>query len=471
MKALDKQATLRMMTVFSGAVKGMAFYPTSHPAIRQPLLELVTTIAAALTRSPSLSWWVIDGAMFFEEQLIIAPTVAITDLINRMTEKNVGRITLSAGLTFDELQQFVYLFSLKNSTIVEICSGLNQIQAEHVRLFRLDEDAFKERPEAVPEAELEAEYDGLGTYGNALNAIRGICRDIEEGRIPSSAPVIRVVDRMVTITLKDPSTLLGLSMIKDYDNYTFNHCVNVGVLAMALGATLGCDAQTIKDLGIAGQLHDIGKTLIPKKILNKPGKLSSTEFDEMKRHSELGAKIIGEMEGLTSQIAQVVLGHHLYFNRNGYPDWARSLPANHMIDIIAVADTYDAITTLRVYQHPITPRAALGELQKLVGTFLDGRLVTRFVEMMGKYPVGTLVRLDTNEVAMVYRPNLQDEETPLVRILFAADGSRLATPREVSLIEPDGSRYASIVAVIDPLLKNVDVGSYVVSADYLAGAG
>ena len=165
------------------------------------------------------------------------------------------------------------------------------------------------------------------------------------------------------------------------------------------------------------------------------------------------------------------LGHHLFFNRTGYPDWARSLPANHLIDIIAVADTYDAITTMRVYQHPITPRAALAELQKLVGTFLDGGLVARFAEMMGKYPVGTLVRLDTNEVAMVYRPNPLDEETPLVRVLFAEDGTRLANPREVSLVEPDGSRYASIVSVIDPLLKNVDVGKYVVSADYLAEAG
>jgi HD-GYP domain-containing protein (c-di-GMP phosphodiesterase class II) len=235
---------------------------------------------------------------------------------------------------------------------------------------------------------------------------------------------------------------------------------------MALGAALGMDVMSVKSLGIAGELHDIGKTMIPKKILNKPGKLSCSEYDEMKRHSELGAKIVREMHGLDPNIAQIVLGHHLHFNRGGYPEWAQKLPFNQMVDIISIADTYDAITTLRVYQQPINPRSALREMQKLSGTFLDGSLVTSFIEMMGKYPVGTLVRLDTNEVAVVSRPNPLDEEAPIVRVMIEANGTRLAVPREQSLAEPDGSRYAQVVAVVDPLLKNIDVGKFVVQGNY-----
>jgi len=465
-RVFDKQMVLRLLTVFSGAVKGMALYPASHPAIRQPLDELETTIAALLDHCSSISWGVLDGVMFFEDQLLISPPAAIIDLISRLTEKNIGRVTFSPGLSAEELQQFVQLFSLKNGKLEEIRSGLATSGVRHILLSRSGE----EPAEADPESD-GAEGDYLATYGSALDAVRNVCRDIEEGRIPRTAPITSVVDRMVSITLKDPSTLLGLSMIKDYDNYTYNHCVNVGVLAMALGASLGLESEIVRDLGIAGQLHDIGKTMIPKSILNKPGKLSSAEFDEMKRHADLGAKIIGEMEGLSPRISQIVLGHHLSFNRNGYPDWARSLPANRLIDIIAVADTYDAITTLRVYQHPITPRAALDELRKQVGTLLDGELVDRFVELMGTYPVGTLVRLDTNEVAVVCRPNPLDDEAPQVRVLFDADGSRCKRPREISLLAQDGSRYAAIVAVIDPLLKNVDVGSSLVSSGYLAEAG
>ena len=464
MEALDNQGALRLVTLFSGAVKGMAFYPASHPAIRQPLLELDKILAQALGRSPELSWGILDGAMFFEEHLFINPSTAILDLTNRMMEKDIARVVVSAGLTFDELQNFIRLFSAKGSGIDDLTSRMSQEGVIHLRLLRQGEEHF-ESPDEI-QAEPEGDGDYLVTYGQALNAIRGICRDIERGRIPSSAPVIRVVDRMVGITMQEPSILVGLTMIKDYDNYTFNHCVNVGILSMAMGASLGMDAMSVRSLGIAGELHDIGKTMIPKKILNKPGKLSSTEYDEMKRHSELGAKIIREMEGLDPHIAQIVLGHHLHFNRCGYPEWAQKLPFDQMSDIVAIADTFDAITTLRVYQHPINPRAALQAMQKITGTFLDASLLASFIEMMGKYPVGTLVRLDTNEVAVVYRPNPLDEESPVVRILIESDGTRLGVPREQSLVGKDGTRYAQIVAVVDPLLKNIDVGKFVISGNY-----
>jgi putative nucleotidyltransferase with HDIG domain len=464
MEALDNKGALRMVTLFSGAVKGMAFYPASHPSIRQPMLELDKIMAQALDRAPEFSWGLIDGAMFFEEHLFINPSTAILDMANRMIEKNIGRIIVEAGLTFEELQSFIRLFSVKGAEFDVLVDRMRQADISHIRLLRQGEENFE-----IPNVELvpqEGDNDHLATYGHALNAIRGICRDIERGRIPSSAPVIRVVDRMVGITMQEPSILVGLTMIKDYDNYTFNHCVNVGILSMSLGASLGMDAMSVKSLGIAGELHDIGKTMISKKILNKPGKLSSSEYEEMKRHAELGAKIIREMEGLDPHIAQIVLGHHMHFDRSGYPEWAQKLPFNQMIDIVAIADTYDAITTLRVYQHPINPRAALHEMQKLAGTFLDGSLVTSFIEMMGKYPVGTLVRLDTNEVAVVYRPNPLDEEYPLVRVLIESDGTRLSVPREQPLIAQNGAHYADIVAVVDPLLKNIDVGKFVVSGIY-----
>lgn len=464
METLDKQSALRLLTLFSGAVKGTAFYPDSHPAIRQPLLELDKILASALARNPSLSWGIIDGALFFEDHLFIAPSTAIVDLINRMMEKDIGRIIYSAGLTFDELQHLVRLFSVKTASFDKLLSLLQEEGVTHIRLLRNGEESFEEHPTDDTEAEVEGDY--LATYGRALDAVRGVCRDIERGRIPNSAPVIKVVDRMVSITMQEHSALLGLSMIKDYDNYTYNHCINVGVLAMALGAALGFDALEVKDLGIAGQLHDIGKTMISKEILNKPGKLSSAEFDEMKRHAELGSKIIRDMDGLNPQIAQFVLGHHLHFNRSGYPDWARKLPFTQMIDIIAIADTYDAITSLRVYQYPFNPRAALNEMQKLAGTYLDGSLLANFIDMMGKYPVGTLVRLDTNEVAVVYRPNPLDTETPMVKVLIEADGTRLSIPRKQPLVGQDGSRYADIVAIVDPALKNIDVGKFVAIGNY-----
>lgn len=456
---MDKQLALRMITLFSGAVKGMAFYPESHPAIRQPLLELDRFFGSALAQGADITWGIIDGIMFFGKHLFITPTTAIADLTNRLTEKEIGRIVMSSGVTFDELQGFVHLLSGKSAGIDDLRSRMRQEGIRHILVACQTDAPLTEQPEES----VDQDGDGhiLAAYGQALEAVRGVCRDIEQGRIPNSAGVTGAVDRLVGITMQEPSTLLGLSMIKDYDHYTFNHCVNVGVLAISLGAALGMDAEDVREVGIAGQLHDIGKILIPKEILNKPGKLSGAELHEMKRHPELGAKIIREMEGLDPRISQAVLGHHLQYNRDGYPEWARALDCGRMIDIIAIADTYDASTTMRGYQRSLTPRAALAMMHNLSGTILNHDLLARFTALMGKYPVGTLVRLDNNEVALVHRPNPLDEEAPVVRIVLERDGSRLEPLREERLAGPDGAIYAGIVAEVDPIKKNIDVGSLI----------
>lgn len=460
---LDKSNALRVITLFSGVVKGISFYPASHPAVRQPLVELYTMLTTALSSAQQVSWGLIDGIMFFDDHLFISPSTVLADLTNQLIDKEISRIVVTDSLRFDELETFVRLFSVKGVRAEALSRQIAGNSITGLRLIRHGEENFDPASD-----DLESDKDNvhLETYKRSITAIRTICRDIERGRIPSSAPLIQVVDEMAGIIMREPLALLGLTMIKDYDNYTYNHCVNVGVLAMALGAALGLDALSVRDLGIAGQLHDIGKTMIPKVILNKPGKLSSAEFDEMKRHPELGSKIIREMEGMAPHISSMVLGHHLHFNRTGYPEWASKLPFNQMVEIIAVADTYDAITTLRVYQHPVDPKKALHAMQALTNTILAGGVVDRFVEMMGCYPVGTLVRLDNNEVAIVSYPNPLDENAPVVRILYEEDGTRLRVPREQALIDADGSCYAGIVAVVDPLLKNIDVGRWLASNNF-----
>jgi HD-GYP domain-containing protein (c-di-GMP phosphodiesterase class II) len=463
MESLDKASALRLITLFSGAIKGMAFYPASHPAIKQPLVELHTLFDQAFDNAEQVSIGLIDGLLFFDDHLFITPSAAASDMTNRLLEKDISRIQIIERPLPDELELLLKLFAQKGARCEALSRQLAESDISSIQLIAKGAESFETKEETGDD---ESGGNHVETYNRALAAIRTICRDIERGRIPGSAPLIAVVDRMASITMQEPWALLGLTMIKDYDNYTFNHCVNVGILAMALGASLGMDEQSVRDLGIAGQLHDIGKTMISKTILNKPGKLSSEEFEEMKRHPELGSKIIREMDGLAAHISSVVLGHHLHFNRSGYPEWASKLPFNQMVDIIAAADTYDAITTLRVYQHPVNPKTALNEMQKLTDTMLDGTIVERFVEMMGAYPVGTLVRLDTNEVAIVNRPNPLDANAPMVRILIDSDGNRLRSPREQMLAEYDGVCYAKIVAVVDPLLKNIDISRLIASGNY-----
>jgi putative nucleotidyltransferase with HDIG domain len=288
-------------------------------------------------------------------------------------------------------------------------------------------------------------------------------RDIENGRIPSGKRINSVVDNMVSVTMKDHTTLLGLAMIKDYDNYTFNHSVNVGILALTLGAYLGMDRESLRDANTAGLLHDIGKTRIDKNILNKPGKLSDHEYEQMKKHAEKGAEIISKMQDIHPRVAEAVLGHHIKHNRTGYPEWARQKSFNEITEMVAVADCYDAITTVRTYSMPILPKAAIDTIRRLSGTSLNGSLVDKFEEMMGKYPVGTLVRLDTNEIALVVRPHPVESSIPALKVIIDAVGTVLERPKLISIADVAGSDHANIVSTVDPILKNIDISKHFVT--------
>lgn len=442
----------RVVLLLSGAVKGVGLYPDSHPAITQPLQELTGIFAGLLADRHELRFGVIDGVLFFEQHLFFTPSAAVEELTELLVRKGVESATVIPGLQTEELRRFVTLLSRRQLRGAELAETLRRERIDHIALLLVDRDRPRD------DEEDDGELDPQATYRQALTVVGGIFREIEVGRIPNSDKLRAVVDQVAVLTIKDPATLLGLAMIKDYDNYTFYHSVNVGVLAMALGSALGFRGGELQELGMAGFLHDVGKTRVEKTILNKPGKLSSDEYEEMKRHSENGARIISEMEGIGPRVAQAVLGHHIRFDRTGYPPWARELPFDRFCDIIAVADCYDAITTLRVYKSALNPKAAVELLRGLAGWHLDGALVERFAEMMGRYPVGTLVRLDTNEIAVVWRPDPHGGEQPTVKIIMDGVGRMLEPPPVRDLAA--GVAAGEIVAVVDPLLKLIDVSKY-----------
>ena len=452
---LTLQHAQRLATLISGAMKGLHFYPPGHPSISQPLKEVETICQGVLVAEPELRLGVVDGLLFIDEQLFVTATPAVGELTERLSEKGVEGVTIHRGVTGENLSTFIRLLARKDLSAADLQAALTEERVTTIDIKGVAPATEEEEP-----AEGETEFETLETYGRALEAIRSVIVDIEKGRIPNSSRVISVVKHLATFAIQDPSTLLGLAMIKDYDNYTFNHSVNVGVLSMALAASVGLDRNGIEDVGIAGFLHDVGKTTIDKNILNKPGKLSMAEFEVMKQHPENGAKIVKEMEGINERVAQAILCHHVRHNRRGYPEWACALSIDLFSEIIAVADCYDAITTLRVYQYPLNPKAALDELHRLSGNSLEPGLVLRFMEMMGKYPVGTLVRLDNNEIAVVSRPNPADSEAPIVKVVIDAHGLKLEVPKVKRLSDETGQRYASIVAIVDPIVKNIDVARY-----------
>jgi putative nucleotidyltransferase with HDIG domain len=264
---------------------------------------------------------------------------------------------------------------------------------------------------------------------------------------------------MVGGILKGKHSLMALTMIKSYDEYLFNHSVNVGILSMALGESLGLDGAALRELGLGALLHDLGKINVPETITRAPRKLTEEEWEIMKRHPVEGVSLLEQM-GVTSEIAlRVVREHHVDFDRKGYPTLAPDEQAHPYSMIVHIADTYDAMTTVRPYQGPADPSQAIARMKPLGGTAFDPPMLDRFIGMLGIYPPGTVVRLTTAEIGVVTRPGGEDTSRPWVRIIRDPEGNPVEG-EEVSLMEwnPEAEDYArSILIALDPAIRGIDV--------------
>ena len=193
---------------------------------------------------------------------------------------------------------------------------------------------------------------------------------------------------------------MGLTMIKSYDEYLFNHSVNVGILATTLGETLGLDRSSLRELGLGALLHDLGKIHIPDSITNAARKLTDEEWEVIKRHPVDGVKMLEQM-GVSSEIAlRVVKEHHVRFDRTGYPTLAPDEEVHPCSMMVTIADVYDALTTARPYRGAFHPTQAIEEIKTLSGSTFDPEMLKTFIDMLGMYPPGTPVHLTTREIAV-----------------------------------------------------------------------
>lgn len=210
-----------------------------------------------------------------------------------------------------------------------------------------------------------------------------------------------IINKLSQSILRNANALLGLSRIRSMDVYTFEHSVSFSILIMAFAKSMGFSEKIICELGIGGLLHDIGKTLIPDKILNKPGKLSEQEFSIMQKHVLYGRKILKKTAGITPISMDVVTQHHERYDGNGYPLALKAEQISCYGQMAAIVDVYDALTADRCYHKGKEPSEVLKLLLKWSGSHFNATLVREFIQSVGIYPPGSLVRLNNHHLAKV----------------------------------------------------------------------
>ena len=253
---------------------------------------------------------------------------------------------------------------------------------------------------------------------DAKSQIEFNLKSLAKGEGISATRIRKSVNSCVDSIISNPNALLWLGRLRSKDNYIAEHCLNVGVLAIAFGRHLGFGKEELQILGMCGMLHDVGKLHVDQTILDKPAKLTDEEFAVIKDHCRLGKQILEQDEDVPKVVIEAAYGHHERVDGSGYPRGIRADQLNLYTRIISIVDTYDAITTNRCYDSSRPPNEAMKVLFKCRETQFEPLLVEKFIECMGIYPTGSLVELHTDEVGVVIDTNRNSRLFPKVSIVL-----------------------------------------------------
>jgi len=288
-------------------------------------------------------------------------------------------------------------------------------------------------------------------YSNAVTTAELVYHSTETEGIPDAPAALQTVEGLADAVTQNRTALMALTAMRNYDNYTFTHMVNVSILTMAQARALGIDGRLLREFGMSALMHDIGKVRTPLEILNKPDKLTDAEFVIMRRHVVDGAEILRRTPEIPVLAPVVAFEHHLRLDGSGYPFTVKRDALNLGSMICAISDVYDAMRSQRAYQGAHPTDRILAVLRRNEGSQLDKHLVRRFTQLLGIYPPGNLVKLSTNEIAVVLRAHAPDPHRPRVRVLFNAEGARLELPFERNLWEPQRAGSEALESVISPV--------------------
>ncbi|NJA06693.1 HD-GYP domain-containing protein [Methylococcaceae bacterium WWC4] len=277
-------------------------------------------------------------------------------------------------------------------------------------------------------------------YHEAHSIVRDMLQDCRLGKqvaLEQARPVVTAITESI---FRNPDALISLLRLKRADQYTFQHSVAVGTLLISFCRALNIERAEIELAGMGGLLHDIGKMRIPQELLNKAGKLTSAEFEIVKGHVEAGRGLLESTSGISPISICVAAEHHERYDGSGYPLGLIGEQISRFGQMAAIVDVYDALTSNRVYHHGTEPTAVLKTLLEGGGSHFNTRLVHQFIRTVGIYPVGTLVKLESDELAVVVEQHLEDLLHPKVRTIFDARQRRFIKPRDYDLAKPSCNR-------------------------------
>lgn len=389
--------------------------------------------------------------------------------VEEMQKRGIGGLLFDEAVRPQEISRFAYLFVQFDT------QGPNPYEtfAAHMTNARISgieiEPLREEITVTVREAPLDLKEMAKETYARAVSAATEVMRNAKLGKAVGFGRAKRLVQSLIDLLLQEEHVLLGLTTLRCHDAYTQNHSVNVCILSLMLASRLGYSKKQLGHIGTAVLFHDMGKLHIPLEVLNKPSSFTEEEWQIMRTHPVEGVKALITMKDptdpLISMMVTAAFEHHLEYAGTGYPKllspWRQSIIGR----IATITDCYDALTASRVYRRvPWPPEKTLQYMLERSGTSFDPTLLKIFINGIGIYPIGGVVLLDTNELAVVVQvnPNPRKMDRPKVKLITNRAGDEIdgdvvdLTERE----ERSGRYRRSIVKTVDSTQYHLDVSKY-----------
>ncbi len=491
---LDQQMVMlgiQLVTQLNVLIKTSRIYERTNAALDKPVETMLTLIKTMAQDQPVTLRLQNDFLFLGDSHLKVnAQQMAVaTSIIDALNAWKIGGLTFSLSVESKDLREFAAVFvsldpetkGLEDLQKEIIARGVAGIELEEQRQLQLRKNFGAVRntspgptenksPEGTgsPDPNLQRKINAKNGYAKVAGSVGTLTQSSREGGTASFKQAKRAIQNIIDLMVDDEAAVLGLTTLRCHDQYTHNHSVNVSLLSIALANRVGYPKVELADLGLAALFHDMGKSTIPMEVLNKPGEFTDEDWVAMRNHPTEGVLSLSRMRGITNlpgRMAAASFEHHMNLDFSGYPKltvpWTLSLTGR----ILTIADCYDAMTSSRVYRRePMSPSKVLNMMLSKSGKAFDAVLLKLFVNCVGIIPIGSLVMLETNELAVVLKPAVDkaNAERPFVKVITDPQGNPVEHGREIDLTEKDdfGDFRHSILRLIDNTEYKFDTSRY-----------
>lgn len=451
----------KFLHCFYSLLQTTRIHSSSHKLVLERLKNFTESLAICM-HEETLSLKISNNRLFIQDEKIPYSRTTknlIDNLVRYLNVRGLDGLQFSRAArqaSSKDILTFIHLLDIagqRQSPLDVLISSLDEKNISWVTVIKKPSKVQEVEPPSITE-EAERLERARKDYTYFMACFKEVAGKVtSKGRV-GMRKTVRVVQDMVSHIIEDDEVYSAISTLRVFDDYTFTHSVNVAILSMCIGRRINLSRRSLERLGICGLFHDLGKIEVPYSVLNKPGKLDENEFKLLQEHSLNSARLIVRLKASRDRKSKILLPpfeHHLKYNLSGYPHANWKKPLTLFGRIIAIADVYDAVTSPRVYRKSVmSPDRALGLMFDGAGTDFDPILIKVFIQLLGVYPVGTLLRLDNDDLALVIRSSRKEwEKRPLVCIMKEDLLGNYYKTKTIDLAERDSKKGDYVRKIIE----------------------